>query len=66
MSARPGPGNGNVRCEKTEGATIGVCRNPTGCDPQGNVRTWASIDNYLLRDTNVAALGVSIGYRVFL
>jgi hypothetical protein len=31
------PGDGNVRCEIEAGATIGVCRNPTGCNPQGNV-----------------------------
>lgn len=27
---------------------------------------WASIDNYVLRDTSVGALGVGLGYRVFL
>lgn len=27
---------------------------------------WASIDNYVLRDTSVGALGVALGYRVFL
>ncbi|MET0391439.1 MAG: hypothetical protein ABW321_36025 [Polyangiales bacterium] len=31
------PGDGNVRCEKEAGAAIGLCRNPTGCNPQGNV-----------------------------
>jgi hypothetical protein len=31
------PGAGNVRCEKDAGALVGVCRNPTGCNPQGNV-----------------------------
>ena len=31
------PGDGNVTCEKEEGHEVGVCRNPTGCNPQGNV-----------------------------
>jgi hypothetical protein len=31
------PGDGNVTCTKEEGASIGICRNPTGCNPQGNV-----------------------------
>ena len=31
------PGDGNVTCEKEDGHEVGVCRNPTGCNPQGNV-----------------------------
>jgi hypothetical protein len=31
------PGDGNVVCDKPSNAEIGVCRNPTGCNPQGNV-----------------------------
>jgi hypothetical protein len=31
------PGDGNVTCEKEPGRSVGICRNPTGCSPQGNV-----------------------------
>ncbi len=31
------PGEGNVECEIQPGKTIGVCRNPRSCNPQGNV-----------------------------
>ncbi len=31
------PGDGNVTCDKEPGADVGVCRNPLGCSPQGNV-----------------------------
>jgi len=31
------PGDGNVTCEKDPGRDVGICRNPTGCSPQGNV-----------------------------
>jgi len=31
------PGDGNVTCEKDPGRSVGICRNPTGCSPQGNV-----------------------------
>lgn len=31
------PGDGNVVCQKEEGASLGICRNPMGCNPQGNV-----------------------------
>jgi hypothetical protein len=31
------PGDGNVHCEIQPGFTIGICRNPTGCNPEGNV-----------------------------
>jgi hypothetical protein len=31
------PGDGNVRCEIPAGSTVGICRNPTGCNPEGNV-----------------------------
>jgi hypothetical protein len=31
------PGDGNVVCEKANGATIGICRNPMSCNPQGDV-----------------------------
>ena len=31
------PGSGNVICEKDPGRDVGVCRNPMGCSPQGNV-----------------------------
>jgi hypothetical protein len=31
------PGEGNVFCEKGEGADLGICRNPMSCSPQGNV-----------------------------
>jgi hypothetical protein len=31
------PGDGNVVCEIQAGQTIGICRNPTGCNPEGNV-----------------------------
>jgi hypothetical protein len=27
---------------------------------------WARIDNYVLRDTSVGALSISLGYRIFL
>jgi hypothetical protein len=31
------PGDGNVVCEIMPGFTVGICRNPTGCNPEGNV-----------------------------
>ncbi len=31
------PGDGNVRCEIQAGFEVGICRNPTGCNPEGNV-----------------------------
>jgi len=31
------PGAGNVTCDKEPGRDVGICRNPTGCSPQGNV-----------------------------
>lgn len=31
------PGDGNVQCEIQTGFAVGVCRNPTGCNPEGNV-----------------------------
>jgi hypothetical protein len=31
------PGEGNVVCQKEPDADIGICRNPNGCSPQGNV-----------------------------
>lgn len=31
------PGDGNVTCVFMTGATIGVCRNPMSCNPEGNI-----------------------------
>jgi hypothetical protein len=31
------PGDGNVTCEFMPGETIGVCRNPMSCNPEGDV-----------------------------
>jgi hypothetical protein len=31
------PGAGNVVCEIDPGKVVGLCRNPTSCNPQGNV-----------------------------
>jgi hypothetical protein len=31
------PGDGNVHCEIQSGFAVGICRNPTGCNPEGNV-----------------------------
>jgi hypothetical protein len=31
------PGDGNVVCDKEPGRDVGICRNPMGCSPQGNV-----------------------------
>jgi hypothetical protein len=31
------PGAGNVTCEIEDGKTVGICRNPMSCNPQGNV-----------------------------
>jgi hypothetical protein len=31
------PGAGNVVCQKESGQEIGICRNPTGCNPHSNV-----------------------------
>jgi hypothetical protein len=31
------PGAGNVICEIEDGKSIGICRNPMSCNPQGNV-----------------------------
>jgi hypothetical protein len=31
------PGDGNVTCEIQAGESVGICRNPTGCNPHGNV-----------------------------
>jgi hypothetical protein len=31
------PGAGNVTCEIPSGYTIGLCRNPLGCNPEGDV-----------------------------
>jgi hypothetical protein len=31
------PGAGNVTCEIEDGRTVGICRNPMSCNPQGNV-----------------------------
>jgi hypothetical protein len=31
------PGDGNVTCEIPAGQTIGVCRNPLSCNPEGNI-----------------------------
>ena len=31
------PGAGNVTCDKAPGATVGICRNPQSCNPEGNV-----------------------------
>jgi hypothetical protein len=31
------PGDGNVTCEITEGQTVGICRNPLSCNPEGNI-----------------------------
>jgi hypothetical protein len=31
------PGDGNVVCEIMPGYVVGICRNPTGCNPHGNV-----------------------------
>jgi hypothetical protein len=31
------PGDGNVTCEIMPGFHVGICRNPTGCNPEGNV-----------------------------
>jgi hypothetical protein len=31
------PGDGNVICEIPAGFSVGICRNPTGCNPEGNV-----------------------------
>src|SRR5262249_31583672 len=30
------PGDGNVRCDIPQGQTLGICRNPMGCNPEGN------------------------------
>jgi hypothetical protein len=31
------PGDGNVTCQIETGKAMGICRNPMGCNPQGNV-----------------------------
>lgn len=31
------PGDGNVVCQIDTGKALGICRNPRGCNPQGNV-----------------------------
>ena len=31
------PGDGNVVCQIDSGKALGICRNPRGCNPQGNV-----------------------------
>jgi hypothetical protein len=31
------PGEGNVTCEIPDGKAVGICRNPRGCNPQGDV-----------------------------
>jgi hypothetical protein len=31
------PGDGNVHCDIQPGFVVGICRNPTGCNPEGNV-----------------------------
>lgn len=31
------PGDGNVVCDIMAGATVGICRNPMGCNPEGDV-----------------------------
>jgi hypothetical protein len=31
------PGDGNVHCVIATGLTVGICRNPTGCNPEGDV-----------------------------
>jgi hypothetical protein len=31
------PGDGNVTCEIDTGKTLGICRNPQSCNPQGDV-----------------------------
>jgi hypothetical protein len=38
------PGDGNVTCQKDASATLGVCRNPMGCNPQGNVCHYKGSD----------------------
>ena len=40
------PGDGNVECQKDEGAVLGVCRNPRSCSPQGNVCHYREDENY--------------------
>ena len=34
---QPGPGSGNVTCDFSAGGPLGVCRNPEGCKPNGDV-----------------------------
>ncbi len=36
------PGAGNVVCEIAAGATLGICRNPTSCNPEGAVCHYKS------------------------
>jgi hypothetical protein len=36
------PGAGNVTCEIAPGATIGICRNPLSCNPEGAVCHYKS------------------------
>src|SRR5262249_24452978 len=31
------PGDGNVTCVIADGQSVGICRNPMGCNPEGNV-----------------------------
>ena len=31
------PGDGLVHCDISPGFTVGICRNPMGCNPEGNV-----------------------------
>jgi hypothetical protein len=40
------PGAGNVVCDIESGKTLGICRNPMSCSPQGNVCHYKADESY--------------------
>src|SRR5262249_48612576 len=59
------PGDGNVTCEKTNGEPMGICRNPMGCNPEGNVCHYKNYtcDISSARNDCCAAQGNSTGCK---
>jgi hypothetical protein len=48
------PGDGNVVCEITAGQPVGICRNPMGCNPEGNVCHYKQNEQYQCQSVSMA------------
>jgi hypothetical protein len=49
------PGAGNVVCDIAQGKTIGICRNPMSCNPEGNVCHYKADSNYMCNVSSARA-----------